>query len=292
MFRQLVLARIIEPTSKQDGLRVLAEAGLEAVSYPTLKRHLKTFTPAAFPDQLTHALALRASLGPSSLVLFDVSTLYFETDQADDLRRPGRSKKRRLDPQITVELLTDDAGRPLLGRGVRGQRGRETHHAAGDQRVSGRLPVKNVIVVAGAGMVSEDNMKLLDAAGLGFILGAWMPEIPYCTASWKKYNPGKEYEHGQFFARPWPASPIGQRKDYWYCYRHSADRAHRTLRGIDEQIAKAEKAVAGEIPVKRNRFVKLSGAAKSLNPAAHREDTRPGWHQGLCHELAIRPGLP
>jgi len=49
----------------------------------------------------------------------------------------------------------------------------------------------------------------------------------------------------------------------YYQYRH--DRARRTLRGIDEQVAKAEKAVAGKVSVKRNRFIKLTGANKSVN---------------------------
>jgi hypothetical protein len=35
VFRQLVLARVIEPTSKQDSLRVLAETGIETASYAT-----------------------------------------------------------------------------------------------------------------------------------------------------------------------------------------------------------------------------------------------------------------
>ena len=38
VFRQLVLARIIEPTSKADSLRVLAEAGVDAVSYGARRR--------------------------------------------------------------------------------------------------------------------------------------------------------------------------------------------------------------------------------------------------------------
>jgi hypothetical protein len=46
-------------------------------------------------------------------------------------------------------------------------------------------------------------------------------------------------------------------------YRH--DRARRTLHGIDEQVAKAEKAVAGKVPVKRNRFITLTGATKAVN---------------------------
>ena len=42
-FRDLVLARIIEPTSKQDSLRVLSEAGVEPVSYRTVTRRLPVF---------------------------------------------------------------------------------------------------------------------------------------------------------------------------------------------------------------------------------------------------------
>lgn len=43
VFRQLVLARIIEPTSKADSLRVLAEAVIETVSYATVKRGLQGY---------------------------------------------------------------------------------------------------------------------------------------------------------------------------------------------------------------------------------------------------------
>jgi hypothetical protein len=50
-FRQLVLARIIEPTSKQDSLRVLAEAGVDAVSYATLKRRLHSYADEAWRGQ-------------------------------------------------------------------------------------------------------------------------------------------------------------------------------------------------------------------------------------------------
>ncbi len=39
------------------------------------------------------------------------------------------------------------------------------------------------------------------------------------------------------------------------------------MRGIDEQVAKAEKAIAGATPVKRNRFVQLSGGTRSVNRA-------------------------
>ena len=114
VFRQLVLARIIEPTSKLDSLRVLVEAGIESVSYATVKRRLQRYADDAWRRDLAAACAAHAALGPTSLVLYDVSTLYFETDTGDGFREPGFSKERRLEPQITIGLLTDAAGFPLM----------------------------------------------------------------------------------------------------------------------------------------------------------------------------------
>ena len=57
--------------------------------------------------------------------------------------------------------------------------------------------------------------------------------------------------------------PTSGRRTIFYQYR--ADRAKRTLKGIDTQIAKAEKAVTGQAAVKRNRFVQLTGATKTIN---------------------------
>jgi hypothetical protein len=91
VFRALVLARIIEPTSKLDSLRVLAEAGITAPSYRTVNRRLPIFAEPAWRQQLAAACAEHAALGPASLVLYDVSTLYFETDAGDGFREPGYS---------------------------------------------------------------------------------------------------------------------------------------------------------------------------------------------------------
>ena len=74
VFAQLVLARIIEPVSKLDTLRVLEEAGL-ASSYATLKRRLPAYAKQAWRQKISAACAAHAGLGPASLVLYDVSTL-------------------------------------------------------------------------------------------------------------------------------------------------------------------------------------------------------------------------
>ena len=75
VFRDLVLARIIEPVSKLDSLRVLEEAAVAAPSYPTLKLRLPAYAREPFRQQLSAACAAHARLGRTSLVLYDVSTL-------------------------------------------------------------------------------------------------------------------------------------------------------------------------------------------------------------------------
>jgi hypothetical protein len=70
---------------------VLTETGVAAASYRTVKRRLPVIAKPAVRQALSAACAAHAGLGPASLVLFDVSTLYFETDTGDGFREPGFS---------------------------------------------------------------------------------------------------------------------------------------------------------------------------------------------------------
>lgn len=114
VFRQLVLARIIEPVSKLDSIRALEEAGVAPPSYRTIECRLPAYAEESWRQRLSAACAAHTGLGPASLVLYDVSTLYFETDQGDGFREPGFSRERRLGPQITIGLLTGQDGFPLM----------------------------------------------------------------------------------------------------------------------------------------------------------------------------------
>jgi hypothetical protein len=267
VFRDLVLARIIEPTSKLDSLRVLAEIGVPAPAYATLKRRLPVFATESFRQGLAAACAAHAALGPASLVLFDVSTLYFETDAGDGFREPGFSKERRLEPQIVIGLLTDASGFPLMVNAFEGNRAETTTMLPVIRSFMAAHRLADVTIVADAGMVSEANRRAIEAEKLSFILGARIPEIPYVVAEWRRKHPGDDIPDGHIFTQPWPAGPTDNRKDQVIYYQYKADRARRTLRGVDEQVAKAENAVAGKAPVKRNRFIALSGGTKTVNRA-------------------------
>lgn len=266
VFRDLVLARIIEPTSKLDSLRVLEEVGVESMSYRTLTRRLPGYASVEFRAGLSAACAARARIGPASLILYDVTTLYFETDKADGFREPGFSKERRLEPQITVGLLTDATGFPLRIEAFEGNRAETATMVPTLKRFMAAHNLEDVTVVADAGMISAANKKEIEAAGLSFILGDKMATVPYLISQWHTNNPDSTPPDGLVLTQPWPAGGKNKhRRDQVVYYRYSADRARRSVRGINEQVAKAEKAVAGQIPVKRNRFVTLRGADKSVN---------------------------
>ncbi len=164
MFRQLVLARIIEPTSKEDSLRVLDEVGVAAASYPTLNRRLPVYAKPEWRKGLAAACARRAALGSASLVLYDVSTLYFETDRADGCREPGFSKERRLEPQITLGLLTDAAGFPLQVEAFEGNKAETKTMLPVIEAFKKAHDLADVTVVADAGMISAGNQTALENA--------------------------------------------------------------------------------------------------------------------------------
>jgi hypothetical protein len=180
-------------------------------------------------------------------------------------RARHNSKERRLEPQITIGLLTGQDGFPFMVSAFEGNKAETRTMLPVIEAFMAAHDLPDVTVVADAGMVSEANQKAIEAAGLSFILGARIPHVPYLVAQWRRDHPGQDIGDGQVFTQPWPAGPNGGRRDQVIYYQYKADRARRTLRGIDEQVAKAEQAVAGKTPVKRNRFVQLAGGTRTVN---------------------------
>src|SRR6266700_1314688 len=153
---------------------------------------LPAYAKETWRRKLSAACAAHARLGRASLVLYDVSTLYFETDAGDGFREPGFSKERRLDPQITIGLLTDQAGFPLMVSAFEGNKAETKTMLPVIESFMTAHQLPDVTIVADAGMVSEANQKQIEAAGLSFILGMKIPRIPYAVAQWRREHPGED----------------------------------------------------------------------------------------------------
>jgi hypothetical protein len=158
VFRDLVIARIVEPPSLLDVDRVLAELGRTAASLSTRKRTLRRARGGGYRDQIAAACFAHARTASDvSLVLYDVTTLYFEADKEDDLRRVGYSKERRVDPQIVVGLLVDRCGFPLEIGCFEGNKAETLTIVPIVKAFQARHGITDMVVVADAGMLASST---------------------------------------------------------------------------------------------------------------------------------------
>ena len=196
-FFQLVAARLIEPTSMSDSARVLAEVGIDPVHRSTMKRCLARIATNDYRGQIaTRCFEHAATSGDISLVLYDVTTLYFEAENEDALRKVGYSKERRVDPQIVVGLLVDRGGFPLEIGCFEGNHAETRTIVPIIRQFQARNDLADMVVVADAGMLSAANLRELDEADLKFIVGSRQTKAPGDLANHFHWN-GDAFTDGQ-----------------------------------------------------------------------------------------------
>ena len=179
-FEQMVAARLIEPTSKADTARVLSEIGWPAPAHRnTLYASLGRCVERGYRESLSNALFEHVtSTSGLALCLYDVTTLYFEAEKEDDLRKVGYSKERRVDPQVIVGLLVDRRGFPLRIGCWEGNKAETTTIIPIVEAFQAAHGIAELVIVADAGMLSAANLAALDEAKLRFIVGARTTRAP------------------------------------------------------------------------------------------------------------------
>jgi Transposase DDE domain len=287
VFRDLVIARLVEPTSKVDAARVLADLGADTVSYRTIQRHLANINTGDYRGAIaatcfTHA----ADRGGLSLLLYDVTTLYFEAENEDELRKVGYSKERRIDPQIVVGLLVDRTGFPLEIGCFEGNTAETTTLVPIITAFAARhdLTDRPIVIAADAGMLSASNLSALDEAKLGFIVGSRSVKAPIDLASHFHWN-GDVFTDGQIIDTVTPrhakhtvndpsqrAEPIWNPDEHAQSWRaiwaYSAKRARRDQKTLYAQEARARAVINGERAAKSTRFVKTHAGDRILDEAS------------------------
>lgn len=267
-FRALVLARLVEPTSKADTVRVLNEIGAPAPHVNTLHTALKRASERDYRDRVARACLAYSvkTSGPAAFVLYDVTTLHFENDDEDTLRRVGMSKEHRVDPQVQVGLLVDPNGFPLETHLFEGNKAETTTLIPVLRAFQDRHGISDVVVVADAGMLSAGNLNALEDAGLGFIVGSRLTKAPYDLADHFQAR-GDYFEDGQILESMRVMGTGASARERRIVYQWSFKRSKRDDRNINLMIAKAERIAAGTVPMRKARFLKVSGATKELDQA-------------------------
>jgi DDE family transposase len=285
VFRDLVLARVVEPTSILDAGRVLAELGRKAASDKTMRRTLARCADRGYRDKIAelcfaHALAS----GNVSLILYDVTTLYFEAEHEDALRKVGYSKERRAGPQIVVGLLVDRRGFPLEIGCFEGNQAEKLTILPVIRQFQARHGLEAMVVVADAGMLSAANLADLDDAGLGFIVGSRVTKAPVDLESHFRWH-GDAFSDGQVIDTVTPktgknkdndpalrAEPAWGREDHPKSWRavwaFSAKRFARDNRTLTAQENRARDVISGAKSARTPRFVKNAGGTPALDEKA------------------------
>ena len=285
VFRDLVIARVVEPTSLLDMGRVLAELGRSSASYSTMRRTLARAHERGYRDLVaTACFAHAASAGDVSLILYDVTTLYFEAEKEDELRKVGFSKERRVDPQIVVGLLVDRRGFPLEIGCFEGNKAETLTIIPVIKAFQARHGLADMVVVADAGMLSASNLRELDEVRLRFIVGSRTVKAPLDLASHFRWH-GDAFSDGQIIDTLTPKTgrtsennPMLRAEPTWDPDQHpgswraiwaySAKRAARDGKTLTLQENRAKAVIAGEKAARTPRFVKTTGTTKSLDEAA------------------------
>jgi len=168
LLTDLVLMRIIEPASKLRSLELLKDY----FGVKHLRKHFYEALPqiATLKDQVEKkaiALAKKEFNFDFSLVFYDVTTLYFESFKADDLRKPGFSKDgKSAQPQIVIGLIVNYDGFPIAYEIFEGNRFEGHTLIPVILAFKKKHKIKTLTVVADAAMISQDNIKALEENGI------------------------------------------------------------------------------------------------------------------------------
>src|SRR5690606_14298145 len=204
--------------------------------------------------------------GQAAMVLYDTTTLHFENDDEDDLRRVGMSKEHRVDPQVQVGLLVDPGGFPLEVHLFEGNKAETTTLIPVLTQFQQRHGVTDMVVVADAGMLSAANLNALEDAGFKFIVGSRLTKAPYDLAEHFDRH-GDYFTDGQILESTRVMGTGKNARERRIVYQWSFKRQKRDDRNINAMIAKAEKIATGAAPMRRTRFLKVTGATKELDQA-------------------------
>lgn len=174
LLTDLVLMRIIEPASKLHSLELLEEYFGIKYDRRDLYRQLPWLAALKTKVETSIVVIAKKHFGFNfSLVFYDVTTLYFESFEADELRKPGFSKDNKSQqPQILIGLIVSPDGFPVAYEIFEGNKFEGHTLIPAIAAFKEKHQIDNLTVVADSAMISRENTKALEANGLSYIVGA------------------------------------------------------------------------------------------------------------------------
>lgn len=175
LFKDLVLYRLVYPKSKLKTTEYLYRFAQKTYSDDDVYRYMDKLqnTQKELVQQISYNHTLSILPNGISVVFYDVTTIYFETDYEDDFRKTGFSKEgKHQNPQIVLGLLVSEGGYPLAYDIFEGKQYEGHTMLPIINRFKEKFNLEKLVVVADSGLLSKANIDELIAKKHEFILGA------------------------------------------------------------------------------------------------------------------------
>ncbi len=266
LFKDLVTIRILEPASKLRSIALIETYfGIQHRRQNYYKEAQKWISLKSQLLKKVNDFVQKEYGFDYSLLFYDVTTLYFETFEGDELRKTGFSKdSKSQQPQILVGLMVSKEGFPLAFDIFPGNTFEGHTILPVVKAFIEKNNVKQFTVVADAAMISTSNIKELKAEGVHYIVGARLGNLP--QSIFEQINAKINREDGR-------AIRIHTDKGYLICSFSNA-RYRKNKYEMEKQILKAQTIIKSPSKNTKAKFVKAHNEELKLNDELIRKTTK------------------
>jgi len=253
----LVILRVIEPASKLRSIELIEEYfGIRHRRQNYYDSASKWLTLKSKTERIALEYARNHYAFNYDLLFYDVTTLYFETFQEDELRKNGFSKDNKSQqPQILVALMVTKEGFPIAYEVFAGNTFEGHTIIPVVKNFIDKNKVKAFTVVADAAMISAENIQALKENGIDYIVGARLGNLSNNVINQiDKKLPRKDGK----------SIRIKTDNGYLIC-SYSSVRYRKDKHEMEKQIQKAKYIIDNPSKNKKLKFTKAHGENIELN---------------------------
>ena len=262
LFRHLVITRLVYPTSKLKTIDYLERYQGVTVSASAIYRFLDRLANR-HKDQVAEIAYKHTQkrLTTISVVFYDMTTLYFEASDEDDLRKIGFSKDGKFQkPQILLGLLVGEQGWPIGYDIFEGNTFEGHTFMPMLGKIQEKYGIQRPIVVADAALLSKNNIALLGERGYPFIIGGRVKnENEDIKAT--ILSKAAEIKNGEGFVI---SKPNSTRLIVTYSDKRARKDAHQRAEGLKKLRARVHSGALTKQSLHNrgyNRFLSIQGQA-------------------------------
>lgn len=265
LFRLLVLSRIANPASKLKTTDYLHKYHGIDVDVQVIYRYLDKLykSQKETVQKISYDHTLKILDNNISIVFYDVTTMYFEIEAEDDLRKTGFSKDgKHQNPQIVLGLLVAKNGYPLAYDIFEGNKFEGHTMMPIINGFKKTYKIEKFLVVADAGLLSTENIEALEANDYEYILGG---RLKNASAEIKKAVLALSLKDGE-------STVIrDNEKNNTIVVSYSESRAKKDDHNREKGVEKLKKQIEGGKPTKKqinnrgyNKFLTIKEEVKII----------------------------